>query len=202
MAIQILALLYLIQLSLYGILQKIRELFALNALVYPPVSLVYTSHGRSLITPYQCKSAEKLYPASWAVDRGIRCPGRNGPEYPYTLPASYSEDDTPRTFMELDKLDLKSLYRYASAQTPQETRDIYIYPESGEGATPSPPYVPRIGSAVEFAVWMILNRDDPIVETNWNLDSDRGFGYKQWRGKLPPSKPNNVVEDETYDVYR
>ena len=33
--------------------------------------------------------------------------------------------------------------------------------------------------------------------TNWNLDSDRGYGYKTWSGKIP-SSGGDVVGDETY----
>ncbi len=205
-AMQILALLYLLQLTLYGILQKVREVFALNALVYPPVSLVYTSHGRNLITPYQCGSEPGPYPAVWAIRNCLKCPGSEGYETPLTLPSTYSDRDTPRTFIEEVKLDLGALRAYAKAATPEETRRIYLSGSAAKGAAGPPGAgrvsVPRVGSAVELAAWMIRNWDrDPLATVNWNLDSDRGFGYKQWRGRLPPRSPDNLVEGETYDVY-
>ncbi len=203
-AIYILGFLYFMQMSLYAILMKIRQLFALNALVYPPVSLVYTSHGRNLITPFQCGSKVYPYPAAWEMSRCLNCPGSNGYESPYTIPSTYSPTDTPKTFIEELSLDLRALKAYANAKTPEDTRRIYVTssvfsPVTAVTTKEGLPSVPKVGSAVELAYWMLANWRDPIASVNWNLDSDRGFGYKQWRGKLPPE--NSTVENETYDIY-
>ena len=48
--------------------------------------------------------------------------------------------------------------------------------------------------AVVLANWMIANPDEPVALTNWNLDSDRGYAYKQWTGSLP----GNEIDDEAY----
>ncbi|GAH62105.1 unnamed protein product, partial [marine sediment metagenome] len=55
-----------------------------------------------------------------------------------------------------------------------------------------------------FTKWMIavaanagasVNQQN-MVYTNWNLDADRGYGYKTWNGKL---KANQLeVESESY----
>ncbi len=198
-AMAILGILYLIQLTLYKLLMMIRETLALHGLAYPPNSLLDTAHGRNLITPYQCEFAAGPYPAVKGDENCLKCP-RTAYEYPRTLPASYPEDATPKTFIEELPLDLEVLTSYAVAQSPEDTRSLYFPPPSLAAAPGvAKAHVRPMGSAVEVAKWMIQAwRESPYATVNWNLDSDRGFGYRQWRGRLPTSPPNHVVEDEAY----
>ena len=63
----------------------------------------------------------------------------------------------------------------------------------------------RIGNASDFTTWLIAasagnNVPDDVrnlLLTSWNLDSDRGYGYKAWRGEVP-SNANDPVANEVY----
>ncbi len=196
-AMAIIGILYLIQLGLYRLLLLIRDQLALHGLTYPSHGLLDTAHGRNLTTPYQCGYSLELYPAVYSADENcLQCPS-HGPERPQTLPASYQELASPQDFIEGAPVDLKALHSYANAQTPQETRNLYL--EFGGIAAPGQQRFRQIASAVELAVWMIKNwKKNPDATTNWNLDSDRGYAYKQWTGRLPTSPPDHTVEGESY----
>ena len=188
-ALAIRGILYLIQLGLYELLSTIRDILALHGLTYPTYGLLNTAHGRNLITPYQCGYKPKPHPAIYSPDENsLQCPS-SGIEKPKTLPSQYSELSTPQEFIEGTPLDEGALYEYANASAPQETRNLNL---SMNG---------QIGSAVEFATWMIQNwKGDSVATTNWNLDSDRGYAYKQWTGTLPTKPPGHVVKNESYNV--
>jgi len=198
-AMGILGILYLIQLTLYKLLMMIRGALALHGLTYPPNSLLDTAHGRNLVTPYQCEFATGPYPAVKGDENCLQCP-RTAYETPKTLPSSYPEDATPKTFMEELPLNVEVLISYAVAQSPEDTRRLYLPPPSLAAAPgQAKPHVRPMGSALEVAKWMIQSwRESPYATVNWNLDSDRGFGYKQWTGSLPTSPPDHTVEGEAY----
>ena len=195
----ILGLLYLIQLGLYKIMMWFREILALHGLAYPPSSLLDTAHGRNLITPYQCEFSAGPYPRVSGDEICLQCPSAAS-ETPNTLPASYPEDATPKTFIEGMPLNEEALRNYATAKAPEETRRLYlsVQPSPVTALTPVEAAVMPMGSALEVASWMIENCRDPLGLVNWNLDSDRGFGYKHWKGILPTSPPNHKVLNERY----
>jgi len=39
---------------------------------------------------------------------------------------------------------------------------------------------------------------ESVVYTNWNLDSDRGYGYKSWRSNPLKLTPPTMVTNEKY----
>jgi hypothetical protein len=81
---------------------------------------------------------------------------------------------------------------YALSENPANTRNLEREPMT-------------IGNATHFAAWMIKNANDPtitdenrsILYANWNLDSDRGYGYLSWSGTIKGTRPYEV-ENETY----
>jgi hypothetical protein len=213
----VLALLYAIQLSLYKILTALRDFLALSGILYPSIGMVYTGHGRNLLIPCFCNTCDN-FPHTYFGGNCLECPG-SGIELPQTVPSWYSVSDEEADesqvkelmesliteFIENKPLNLQALSAYAGAASPEDTRDLYAA-LGGGGALPPPTTAPgatgqeigpvpyEIGSALELANWMITNPDDPVALTNWNLDSDRGYAYKQWSGSLP----GDDIADEAY----
>jgi hypothetical protein len=102
-------------------------------------------------------------------------------EQPVTRPEFYPSSSivTPTVFMDQIPFSEENLFAYAGASNPDRSRAL-----GGDGL--------RIGSARGFTSWMIdkaaqndLNSaTENVLYTNWNLDSDRGYGYKEWNGHL------------------
>lgn len=104
-------------------------------------------------------------------------------ENPITRPSFYAFGSTPDVFISETPLDLDLLQQYAAAKTPEETRDIQ--------STRSRSF----GNAIDISVELMLRSLDSGAEEwvycNWNLDGDRGYGYKTWDGI-----PFTVIPDE------
>jgi len=118
----------------------------------------------------------------------------------------------PDIFIRRSDLNEENLLAYAKSQSPAATRAL----ERRELS---------IGNAIDLTVWLISTAVNPkadeelgltaveivnLVFTNWNLDSDRGYGYKTWqhgewegdtfKGGVPdPREPSGVVTDERWD---
>lgn len=186
------AVLYGVQLALYNLYRSLRSTLVLVGLLYPEPDELQTSHGRNMITPYQCLIAPfKRYPYvhSCALNN-LQCPieiveepGTAAAWYPHAL------SSTPNKFISEDPFDRTALEVYAKAQTPAETRNI-----QGQRVT--------IGNAIEFATWLIANANvsalEEIVYVDWNLDSDRGYGYKCWKSNPLRLKVPAMVTGEDY----
>lgn len=99
------------------------------------------------------------------------------------------------------------LTHYANAQTPADSQNL-ARPNDTSADTPGPL---RLGNAVDFASWMMKNAltikamesgddsaipDAPshVVHCNWDLDSDRGYAYKQWCTPDNPSSEHDLEE--------
>ena len=185
------AILYGVQLALYNLYRSLRSTLVLVGLVYPEPDELQTSHGRNMITPYQCLIAPfKRYPHvhSCALNN-LQCPLETV-ETPGTAAAWYPSDPsiTPNKFISEDSFDWTAVEAYAKVRTPAETRNI-----QGRRVT--------IGNAIDFATWLIANANvstlEEVVYANWNLDSDRGYGYKCWKSNpLKLTVPTMIsVED-------
>ncbi|MEM2083198.1 MAG: zinc dependent phospholipase C family protein [Nitrososphaerota archaeon] len=192
----LIAILYGIQLLLYNILNSLREALAFSALAYPPLETLDSTGGLYLVHPYHCEFPKKPYPQIHSCSQNcLQCPSK-GSEKPLTIPSLYNEDATPKSFIEEIPLNLKYLDMYAKAKTPEETRKLYLIITGV--AAPGMQEWRKIGNAIDLSVWMISNSKDPLIATNWNLDSDRGYAYKHWKGILPTRDPENEVIGEAY----
>lgn len=202
----LLAILYGLQLLLYEIYQTVRSVLALQGFIFPEPRDLNDAHGRNLTTPFQCGIvgcvSERLsavigtvnYPR-WTnlATSHLVCPGPPV-EQPATIPNFDPPLDTitPDQFITLTPLNLGALAAYAASPSPARTRALYRR-------------CLRIGNATDLTAWMIGIASNPeapgaaraVAFTNWNLDSDRGYGYKTWRGILPPV-PAIPVTDEFY----
>ena len=194
--IALMAILYGIQLALYNLYRQFRQTLVLCGLVYPEPDELESSHGRNLTTPYQCNKimAFKGYPRTHSCElNNLQCPD-TPVEQPGTSPANYPRDPNivPERFVSEEDFDLRALEAYALAKSPSETRSLE-----------SKGYV--VGNAVSFSYWMIINahlkRSEDIVYTNWNLDSDRGYGYKCWGMKKQQmlSVPGKTISEYYLD---
>lgn len=174
----LMAILYAIQLSLYTLLRQLRQTYVLAGLLYPEPDELQSAHGRNLITNYQCDDVVGLrgYPRLHSCElNNLQCPNTEI-EQPGTAPALYhrSAEITPDIFIieeSFNQQTLESIRQYSEALTPERTREL-----ESAGYT--------LGNAVSFSCWLILNaflkNSLDMVYTDWNLDSDRGYGYKCW----------------------
>lgn len=197
----LLAILYGIQVFLYEIYQTMRFTLVLSGFAYPSVEDVNTSHGRNLTTMFNClfigtRTATTLisvpeYPRMPNLLRShLVCP--NLPiEEPATFPDfyPYSQNTTADDFIRNQPLDLGMLAQYANAVDQNGTINLEY------GAA-------QIGNAIDLTAWLISIASDPsasesdrrVAFTNWNLDGDRGYGFKTWSGNVT----KNPVADIQY----
>jgi hypothetical protein len=185
----VMAILYGLQLLLYGIYRQARFVLALNGFVYPePDEAQDSSFGRALVTPYQCimvtggpvpdldefAPTDVSYPCIHSHKLNhLQCPDTPS-EAPPTISAWYprSANTTPSSFIRDAGFNEDDVRQYAEVDDPNKTRNLE---KSIKG----------IGNAVDFAAWMMKNAADKNGEDaifcDWNLDADRGFGYKCWK---------------------
>lgn len=78
-----------------------------------------------------------------------------------------------------EAFDPKALLAYATAATPLDTASLWA---DGQ----------RIGNAADLCAWMIETAHDgtnagalDVAFASWNLDGDRGYGYRSWSATLP-----------------
>jgi len=100
-------------------------------------------------------------------------------EQPCTAAAFHKPviEATPDLFISKATFKENALLEYARSNSPEQTRSIELREES-------------IGNATDFTAWMIQHANDPDITeemrsalyTDWNLDSDRGYGYLSWGG--------------------
>ncbi len=114
-------------------------------------------------------------------------------EHPSTAPGflQHSVSVTPDAFIQNLPFDIQTLAAFAAAATPTATRELEKRRQ-------------HIGNASAYTQWMIDTAASPtstdaekvIAYCNWNLDSDRGYGYKGWTGSYADA--TNQTVDEAY----
>jgi hypothetical protein len=199
----LLAILYGMQLLLYEIWQTVRSTLALTGFINPEPSDLNDAHGRNLTTPFQCGMqgcAESVrilsqYPrlTDLTVSHLVCPPSGANREEPLrttpnlTVPAATT---SPDAFINLEPFNPNVLRLYAQAESPGVTRLLARRCQ-------------QIGNATGLTAWMIGAAADPatpdawrnVAHTNWNLDSDRGYGFKTWAGPLPFLNPATPVTE-------
>jgi hypothetical protein len=185
----LMAILYGVQLALYNLYRQFRQVLVLGGLLYPEPDELNSAHGRNLTTNYQCSAIAdfKGYPQIHSHElNNLQCP-KTSLEQPGTLPTTYqrSATTTPDMFINQEAFSEAGLTSYAKANSPTETREL----ESRRVT---------IGNAVSFSCWMIVSSlnqaKQGIVFTDWNLDSDRGYGYKCWTWDKDKKTDNYIYE--------
>jgi hypothetical protein len=178
----LLALLYGIQLLMYEVYQSARLLLSLEGFFTPEPADLVSSHGRTLTTTFQGATGGVGYPRFRDPPRSHLVYPRAGLEAPSTVADFVPSDEhtTARGFISELPFDLSALFDYAESASPEATRTL-----ASAGR--------RIGNAVDLTAWLIQTVSDSgadersraVAHTDWNLDSDRGYGYKTWAGDVP-----------------
>lgn len=209
--IVLLAILYALQLLIYEIWQLVRSTLALTGFVYPEPADLNDAHGRNLTTPVLCglQACRDFSAAANAAAGGgpviyprltnlsvshLVCPQPN-PELPTTVPNAnaLTSDTNPNSFINQEPFKVENLTRYAESRNPRSTRRLASACR-------------RIGNATDLTAFMVTTANDSsasgreraIAHANWNLDSDRGYGYKTWLGRLPFTATDPPIADD-YD---
>jgi hypothetical protein len=188
----LLALLYGVQLTLYQFYQTVRFVITQYGFITPEPEDLNHSISRTLTTTFLGCTSPSNYPRlSSANISQLVCPNLQT-ENPSTVPDFYqtSENVAPDSFIDQLPFDPAILSSYARVLTPSQTRQLEQQQK-------------RVGNATDLTKWMIetaSNSNAPSAErdvlyTDWNLDSDRGYGYKTWNGKLEPAPLSVQPED-------
>lgn len=203
------AIMYGIQLVLYEFYQAIRWSLVRFGFVYPEPGDLNDPLGGSLIRPGQCEiegcvPGTDLWPyprrqdpavtAPWAQ---LACSSSTMVEQIPTSPnfdETSSPDGSPASFIREEPFSIDVLREYANAGLGQ-IADLWRS-------------CARIGNATDLAAWMIQaaagppNADRKLAFTNWNLDADRGYGFRTWEGRILVSELDGVdrvdIESQTY----
>ncbi len=188
---------YLVQLAVYDLYCFVREPLVLAGILYPEPENLRTSHLRNLTTTYlNCiPDYKETHPKLRDGDVShLVCPSDRLYELPTTHPAFYpegSETVTPADFIQGQPFSFFNFKNYAAA--PDIARTTSLYWQDC-----------RVGNAVELCAKMIeiafdstsAAEDKDAVFTNFDLDADRGYFFKTWKGTLtyaPGASPNASV---------
>lgn len=110
-------------------------------------------------------------------------------ENPTTVSSFYKKESTPNVFISQTEFNKALFSKYAEAETPEDTRKLY---QKFKGQS--------FGNAIDISVYILLNAkneaESRVVFCNWDLDGDRGYGYKTWDGV-----PFTAIEGEIKGVY-
>jgi len=195
----LLAILYGIQLLCYQAYRTARLALATAGFVMPEPDELDSSIGRNLITLADaCVYNFKNFPSRGTpVSSHLVCPTPQT-EDPKTAAAFHARsiEATPDLYIHAEPFSEATLRMYANSEDPHQTRSLEVDRLA-------------IGNASDFTAWMIryahMSMNDRPEEinatlfTDWNLDSDRGYGYRAWRGNVPHAEPYEM-EDETYVI--
>ncbi len=194
--------LYLIQLGLYEIYRAFRWALVVSAYVYPDNDQLADPFAQQFINPSPglIRNAPRL---EFAKERD------HSHAYPTTLteivgvpPGPYGHADLnyPFWMIEGEPTDLDFEKDLTAAASPDETTHVteplYVNANGGKGGI----YRGSLGSAVDFylrrAAEVHADGGDStkLMLPDWNIDSDRGYGFKCWEAvsKLEPQQPNGV----------
>ncbi len=203
------AIIYGIRLVLYEIYQEVRWALARFGFVYPEPGNLNNPLAQSLIRPVQCGiqgclTGTDLWLYPRRQDRTVNqewgqlgCSPSSALERLQTSPntAEQSPSDlSPAMFINEEPYSEDALLRYSVASlggTEELWRDCV-----------------RIGNARDLSAWMMVaanggsHQERKIAFTNWNLDSDRGFAYKTWNGRIRvfENDGSDQVEMSTDDI--
>ena len=191
----LLAILYGIQLLCYQIYRSARMVLSTNGFVMPEPDELDNSIARNLITLFQsCAFNFKTFPSAGTPFRNnLVCPVPMA-EQPTTAAAFHQAAiaSTPDRFICEEPLNEQALHMYAiSANDPGQTRSLQKDRLS-------------IGNSTDLTAWMIRHANDQniteevqkMLYADWNLDADRGYGYRTWRGSVPNDEPFTVEGEE------
>lgn len=175
------SLFWIIQSSLYVIYEEVRQVLVLAALLPPESEWLNENPIAQSCVSLKDRSPDdgllygKYYPHRAAESNTgfIRYP-KTSPESETTAPGPYPYASTPEDFI-LNAVDNNRLFSaYSQSETPFET--IKIQEDTR---------LESFGSSVSVAKKLMKEIFNNNSIPNWNLDADRGFGYKTWTVNTP-----------------
>jgi len=179
---KLLELLYFFQTLLYNLHRTLRLQMVINGILMPDHKELQSSHTTNLISPNLCDKYR--YPkCRKIVDSHLDCPVSLETPETHAGFSPTGTDMTPDEFITDTPFNIDNLKEYAKCSSISETHALHDTKK-------------MIGNAVDFTVWMIKTvvketpEDIDLVFTNWNLDADRGYAYKQWKGKIENDDAN------------
>ncbi len=176
------ALLYGVQSLLFSAYEYAHAALALSGFAYPsPEMARRTSELAAALTTIPVGIEKLEYPIvrtsgqSHLRDAGFFALVPDAPnpsaEQPSTTPSPYRSGEAAAVFVAGTPVNDARLRALATAQDPQTSRTLAADRLS-------------MGSSVELAVHFLAHRNDPaaqaVVGADWNLDGDRGYGYRSW----------------------
>jgi hypothetical protein len=216
------AVLYLVEYLCYDLYQHMHFVLALNGYVCPePGHVKDDPRGKALI--HTAKTVPTITGSCSVTSYPPVC-GSNYPRQHDHLGDAVKPPGTPvetpaTNFPRRSADDYASWYIRNAPWAPGIENVVTQYAEAKDPATsralanPNAASPVNFGNAVDFAAWMMeqalliktaeaqpgagLHPLSHVVFCNWDLDGDRGYGYKQWfTSKNPSTTPTNL--DETY----
>jgi hypothetical protein len=200
----LLAILWGIQLLLYELYRLAHWWLAVNGFVFPlrddlsngvAARLIQSDFGcvGSLGPGQATTTPSTRYPRLTQLgDSHLLCPFRGSERQTRLwnfIKGSAPKD--PRQFIEELAFSEANLAEYANADGPGTSDTI-----ARQGKV--------IGNAIDLTAWMIGTANDngaaesarDVCFADWNLDADRGYGYKTWKGDVAPTAVNNEEKHE------
>ncbi len=211
--------LYLLQLSLYQIYRQYRWALALTGFAYPDPDQLFHPLAQQFINPFGLVSAMPRREFPDEMDNALMFPAGCPSPAPQPTgclePAAASSGpyarwplNYPFWFIEGEPLNPAIVRALTSAPTPERTIAIT------RGLVPPSPaniagtnYSGSLGNAFDFYLQYAANIAQAGGDSNdlnlpdWNLDADRGYGFKCWQltgGPLEPPPTGGV--NSTYTV--
>jgi hypothetical protein len=194
-ALVLLAILYGVQLLVYEVYRMMHSVLALVGFVYPEPDDLKTSNGLALTTPILDCGEPRTYPRIRDLEAShLVCPtGKVEEQINVADFNPPSPEVTPDQFIKDREFKVENFLAYATSPTPAQTGKVQNTRA-------------HLGNATSFTEFMIAlaahpnvsEKDKNLVFTNWNLDSDRGHGYKVWSGKIQTKNDPMDVADEKF----
>ncbi|MEE2959673.1 MAG: hypothetical protein VYA34_02930, partial [Myxococcota bacterium] len=190
-----------IHLLAFQVYKNAMQFLSIHGLVAPEPEDLGSPLGSLFISGIPCGFEQALYPRlPPAIVDHLTCPS-SLVEHPLTVGSFYESSAPPAQFMTDEAFSSQVVRLYASCTSPKQTRALHLKRYS-------------IGNARDYTAWMIQTaltsadvNDRNAVFADWNLDSDRGYGYKNWTGTVPdisgspspnPSPEGFSILDEAY----
>jgi Zinc dependent phospholipase C len=176
---------YVFQCYLYSVYRSVRWFLVISGVLFPctdeltnPLGLQFAeSRGHNddsypHIPPDINKWIERLQAITFTANNYdyLNYPRTPG-EHPSTIVSPYPKGTTPEFFMFELKRDDQFIQSWRAVPTPAALRTLV------SSISLTPPYRGGFGNAVDLSVYFLGN---PDVVKMINLDSDRGYAYRQW----------------------
>jgi len=210
--------LYLLQLALYEIYRQYRWALCLSGYAFPDPDQLFNPLAQQFINPLVAVQTMPrrqfpneqdnclFFPAGCVIPQTPGCLEPIGATSgPYTrFPVNY-----PFWFIEGEPSNPDVERLLVAAQKPEDTISIArnVFPPVSPAGTVPAPYSGSLGSAIDFFLRRareVANdggSETKLILPDWNLDGDRGYGFKCWQitqGALEPPPGTGVAT--TYNV--